>query len=121
MQPLSPPFFEKKRAAFQKNVFSIVHLRVCFFFCLFHISVDFRVLFGAPLAQNGPKKHQQMTHLDYFWSFLGPTRPTKHTHHNPTTPRMQTTTLARRNARKRYESAAPLVGENGVSNQELKT
>jgi hypothetical protein len=42
---------------------------------------------------------------------LGPTRQTKHTHHNPTTPRMQTTTLARRNASKRLNPPPPSWGE----------
>ena len=81
-----------RKACVGKSTF-LVHGRLMVdaparFFCLFLISADFRVLLGAPLAQNGPNKLQQMTHWDYLWSFLGPTRPTKHTHthHNPTTP-----------------------------------
>jgi hypothetical protein len=66
----------KNAPPFKKYVFSIDHLRVCFF-CLFLISIDFRVLFGAPLVQNGSKKLQQMNHLAYFWTLFGPTRPTE--------------------------------------------
>ena len=52
MQPLSPPFFEKKRAAFQKNSFFQFFLFAFVFFYNFRIFVDFRCLFGAPFANN---------------------------------------------------------------------
>ena len=59
------------------SIFGLVFFASCYF------SVDFLVLVGAPLVQNGSKNLQQLIHLACFVSPFGPTRPKStytHTH-----------------------------------------
>ena len=77
MQPLSPSFFDKKAPPFKKTRFFQLSIFAFAFFCLFHIFIDFRVLSGAPLARNVPKKHQQMTFFLISGSISNPSRGLK--------------------------------------------
>ena len=71
MQPLSPPFFEKKRAAFQKNSFFQFFLFAFVFFYNFRIFVDFRCLFGAPFANNSSIFSLFPPFREYFFIVFG--------------------------------------------------